>query len=545
MRKKNRTTDETNYWESMADSLLGLIFCILLILILLILFIIRNDGNDKVDYTLGDTYTDYDGGGYDETNPTVDDDDDYHVIATEVYHDGGDGNGDGDGDDDFPDPYPGQEGEGIDKAAVYVQVVDGETNRTIKQRGIQFELYTARRVLEILNTYYPDKVEYKKYETDDAGVFYLPEKLNLDGYFFKNLTTVTGYDKAENVEFNLEQSYDWPEPYVVTIPLFPSKNIIRVQLRDADTGANLSGSAFHVIAAEDIRTKDDTLRYEKGEIVDTIKLDETGYGESIQLYLGNYTLAQSVIPRYYAKTEDVAVRVADKSKGTALVTEVSAQKTAVLVTVEDALYSTTRLEQSGFVLQTKEKSVNYVSDEDGSFCITNLEKNMTYQLKQTKSRENYYPDTEIHSFTVDADGKIEEQIVSEMYIDNLITRLSFGICDFLLRGQISDVNLALYNASDDVVRIWDSTGLEQQIEGLETGEYLLVMRGRKENGHSITVEQVPDIQYHTYYLWTTVDTCIVIILGIFLIVCIILLVRFIKRKIQKKREKKGEFTVNA
>lgn len=30
--------------------------------------------------------------------------------------------------------------------------------------------------LQILNTYYPEKISYREYETTEEGVFYLPEK---------------------------------------------------------------------------------------------------------------------------------------------------------------------------------------------------------------------------------------------------------------------------------------------------------------------------------------------------------------------------------
>lgn len=548
MKKKNRKTDEVNYWESMADSLIGLLFLILLIVLLLILYIIRYNNNQHIDDELGNTYYD-------------DYDDDWDGVTTTTWHDYGgwggvttitttyyehhDDGGGGDGDDDYPDPDPGKDGDGMDKAAVYVQVIDGETERTIKEKGIQFELYTYNNILQILNTYYPKKIEYKKFETDEFGVFYLPEKINLYTYYFKNLTKIDGYDKADNVEFRIEESYDWPDPFVVTIPMYPSKNIIKIQLKDADTMNNLTGSTFDVVAAEDIRTKDETLRYSKGDIADTIKLDENGYGESKELFLGSYTLKQHIIPTYYAKTDNLDVKVADKSKGNAPVHEIPDMKTRVNVSVKDALYDTTMLENAEFSLSKGDNVFvgNYKTDDTGKFVITDLDKNTTYYLRQTKAPSLYRKDAEVHEFKVDKYGFIDDKVISDIEIDNVITRLSFGVCDFLLRGQISDVNMALYDSADTVIKVWDSTGLEQIIEGLDEGNYILVMSGKKDKGQKLTVEQIADMQIHTYYLWTTTDTIIVIVLGGIFMAFIIFLIKYIrKRKEKKDNDRKGKVT---
>src|SRR5699024_1904269 len=97
---------------------------------------------------------------------------------------------------------------------------------------------------------------------------------------------------------------DLPNPYVVQIRLAPCKNIIRIQMSDADTQLPVGGGTFRVVAAEDITTLDGTVRYTTGQVVDTIECDEEGYGESIELYLGKYVVQQAVSPDYYATMEE-------------------------------------------------------------------------------------------------------------------------------------------------------------------------------------------------------------------------------------------------
>lgn len=548
MKKRKRHTDEPNYWEPMADSLLGLLFCILLIVLLLILYLIHYKDNENIDDKYGDTYSEYVGDNSKE--------DDYDVYVTEITHPyepdndndnggGGDSGSGGDGNFDYPIPQPGlTEGDGTDKAAVYVQVIDGETNRTIKQSGIQFELYTADdNALKELNTYYPKRVEYKKFETDDKGVFYLPEKIELQNYYFKNLTSIAGYDKADDVKFKIEEPHEWDEPYTVTVALYPSKNIIRVQLKDADTGKNLSGSTFTVTAAEEIRTKDDTIRYREGEVVDTIRLDGAGYGESKEVYLGKYNVSQQQIPTYYARVDAIDVVVANKSKGTPVLNELFDPKTKMYVSVHDALYEANEISDAVFTLLrgSEIKIGDYTTDESGKILITNLEKNTTYHFRQESTQENYIIDKYEHSFFVDGDGYINEDVTGYADVYNVITRASFGICDFILRGQISDINMAIMDAEDNPVQVWNSTGLEQLIEGIAPGDYLVVMRGNKNNAKKITIEDKAEVQVHCYYIWTVTDTCIVIILCLVLVLFIVFMAKYYKKKKEKKEEeKKGQ-----
>ena len=157
MKKKNRKYDEVNYWESMADSMVGLLLCILLITMLLILYLVRIPDEDYVDQEQGNNYEQYedaDDGGGNHTNGVDEEGDDWdeEEYEEESYGGGGGYGGGGDGEEDNPfenpEPTLGEE-EGSEKAAVLVQVVDGETGRTVKKSGIEFELYEADSALQV------------------------------------------------------------------------------------------------------------------------------------------------------------------------------------------------------------------------------------------------------------------------------------------------------------------------------------------------------------------------------------------------------------
>ena len=549
MKKHKRKYDEVNYWESMADSMVGLLLFVLLILLLLIMYVVQLPDDD-----LGNTYQQNtvvdDGGGnygnYDESDEDGDTYNDDHDSGSDLDEGGGGTGGAGDTDDEknkFEDPDPGAgNGEGSNKAAVYVQVVDEETGVTIKKKGIEFELYGSGSALQVLSTYYPKKTDYKKYQTDESGVFYLPEKLYLASYYLHALSTIKGYDIADNVNFTLNEAYDWDDPYILTVPMHPSKNIIRVQLVDKDNGENISDATFDVIASENIVTQDGTTRYREGDVVDTIELDENGYGESKEIYLGKYQLRQNKVPEFYAKTsEDTAVEVKSKTEAAVpAVTEITEEKTSVTVSLTDALYDTKYISGAKFELSAESggKTETYKTDDKGRFTIIDLKKNTTYHIKQVSAVSDYELSNEDYSFTVNGDGLIDGNETEEIKVTNRIIRISVGIKDKLFRGQVSDVNIAIHDAEDNTVKVWDSTGLEQTIEGLTPGEYMVIINGNKDQAQKIRVEDKTELQAFSFEQWTVADIGAIIGVSFVVIGMIVILVIVGKRRRQRKIEDK-------
>ena len=544
---KNRQHEAVNYWESMSDILVGLLLCILLIVLLLILYLVRIPEEVFVDDDKGNSYAynyDPDDGGGNFGYPEVQDDDHYHDYDyPEPDHDAGGGGGWGSNGDEEPlptlmptlEPQPTYEvGPGLDKTAVFVQIVDGETQSTIKQKGVEYELYSSDDMLQTLSVYYPVKIDYTKYETNADGVFYLPEKLSQGSYYLHGLTAIRGYDTSENTSFVIDESRDWPDPFVVTVELYPSRNTIRVQLKDRDSGRKLSGGAFNVIAETDIVTADGTTRYHAGQIVDTIELDESGYGESVQLYLGKYRLEQTTVPEFYAALEEkpsVTVQKSSRSGKTAL-TELAQQRTSIQLTLVDALYPARGLEGARFALTSgsSAESRSLTTDADGRIRLNELRANTTYRLRQISAPENYSLDPEEYSFRVDGRGYIDGSAEATLTLTNEIVRVSIGVKGMLFSGLASDENVALYTSDDELVTIWNSTAIEQVIEGLAPGEYKLVVNGNMEGAQRIQVRQTAEMQQFYCKRWMTSDIGLLCGLSAIAVGVVFLAVYFIRRR---------------
>lgn len=546
MKKTNRKNTEVSYWESMADSMVALLLCILLIMLLLMLYLVRIDDNDMLDDQLGYGYEDYqdpDDGGGNHRNGQIDDEDGDTFDWNDSVGGGGGGGGGGEEDENYlyEDPDPGiGEGEGSDWAAVLVQVIDGETERTIKKEGITFELYRHDAMLQTLSTYYPKKISYKQYKTDANGVFFLPERIHLGRYYLHCLTAVPGYDTGENTYFEIDKDYDWPDPFVVNVKLYPSKNAIEVHLKDASDGKALTGASFQVIAAENVTTADGTLRYREGSVVDNITVGADGVGISKDLYLGSYLLRQKAVPEYYGKMEkDVAVTL--KSRTAAKKTEIVDTyelKTALEVQVVDALYDTTVLPGTKFTLRSDAGVIlsHYQADEQGRFTIGNLRKNTSYRIRQETVQPGYQSLQEDLIFRVNADGYIGGTVRAQQRIKNRTLRISVGVQDKLFRNLVSDVNLALMDSEGAVVRNWTSTGMEQVIQGLSFGEYRLIVGGKEESAVTILVEDVTEMQEFRLQRWTTTDIAVIIALCSVAIGLVILLGWLLKKRIKRKKE---------
>lgn len=531
--KKNQH-DEINFWQSTTDILSALLLVTMLVMLLLILYLMHVpqeewDGYGNVTPTPRPTVTPHFGeGDFDEDEEEGDEEDEWNgggggnelhtytpypsvtpsstVTPTPTptpYNPAGGGGGDG-----GHDPY----GE-FGKAAVYAMIVDGETGRVIPKPGIIFELFSDSNIRQTLNTYYPERIWYQEFITTELGTFYLPEKIPLESYYFRAQNAPEGYDNAEPAAFSLDEPYDWPEPYVVRIPFFPSKNIIHVSMADAETGEPVSGGSFRVLAAQDIITSDGTMRFALGEAADVIVCGEDGLGESIELYLGNYTVAQEQIPPYYAalgRSDTVTVRKKD-TYDTSVYLSYPCVKTKISVSANDAAYTHLPLAGLDFeVFRVGDASGPQImtTDAEGRFVLTNLEKNSTYSIRQLTAHADYRFDPEPCTIFVDDKGLIEENPVYDLNIANRIIRASVSVTDSLLGSIRSDVSMGLYDETGAVVRLWTSSAMPEVFEGLAPGRYALIVDGNTKQQQSIFVEDVSQVQTFEYKMWTGMDTAL-------------------------------------
>ena len=502
-RPRKRNQGEIDYWQPTSDLLISLLLVLLLVILLLGLYLLHTP--ETINNAPWDGDASYEADGIDDADGSAEEREEHLYDYPEPPReaDNGGGNGDGDGSGDGSDKGPGEEpDEGI-KSAVFVMLIDTETKRTIKEAGVEFELYSEDNGLQILNTYYPEKISYRKYETTENGTFYLPEKVFHGGYYLRELTAASGYDMGEDQHFLIKKLYDWPEPYLVQVPVFPSQNVIRVQMNDQQSGLPLSGGRFEVVAAENIITQDGTLRYNAGQVVGEIVCGEDGSGQSEPLYLGKYKIRQSAIPDYYAGLlQPIDAAVAKKTDVAPDPVKVLSEKTRFTVTVSDELQPEKGLEGVEFEITGGTEPVTKTTDRTGKFTMTDLEKGVSYRIRQVSRSGDYLPDGEEHVLSVSANGLIDNKPSAQLDLTNRLIRVTVSLKDALLGSQINDVNLALYDSSEELVHTWTTTGVPVTFTDLPVGNYTVVRDGDKNRKYLITVEDTAQPQSLEVSLFT-------------------------------------------
>ena len=502
-RHRQEPNEEYNFWQPATDMMSGLVFVLVLIIALLGLYLLS-------DYT-----------GYEEASSVSSEEaasSEWHDNDDGWYHERGDGDGDGDGNGQFDQQIiqtggGGGYGEDGIKTAVFVEVVDDETERRIPEAGVTFELYRTDTThlqngsLQTLNTYYPEKISYREYETTGEGTFYLPEKIWQGSYYFHQLSEPEGYDAAADTYYDVDRMYDWPEPYIVQIRVAPCKNIIRLQMNDAETQQPVGGGIFRVIAAEDIITKDGTVRYTQGQQVDTITCDEAGYGESVELYLGKYTVQQQSSPNYYTTMQqDLDAEVEKKNGSDPELHKIDTEKTRILLNVTDELTSSA-LEGAVFTVTNRRTGTTQTvaTDGAGQIRLTDLDKSTTYLIREQQAPENYRPDDADHTVTVAADGRIDGAGGTTLDITNRLLRVSISAVDTVLRSNTEGEQLSLYNEQDQLIRSWTSSDSGQLFTDLTEGSYYVV-RGKADPANArkypFTVQDTASTQNWTVPVFT-------------------------------------------
>ena len=575
-KKRNNGDDELNFWQPASDMFSALLLILMLVILMLGLYLVQIPEFRQKDPDAGNTYADSDHDSDNDESPTVSPE-----PTAFFWFPGGGGNGDGGGfvsqgmdpqasPSASPSPTvtptpdlpghsaagsgggegggegagegPGEEPDLGLKSAVYVMIVDADTDRSIKEAGVQFELYGENHSLQVLNTYYPERIAFRLYETMESGSFYLPEKIQLGTYELHELTEPEGYDATANVEFALTETYDWSDPLVIRIPLYPARNIIRLRMTDAETGQPLAGGEFDVIAAENIITSDGTLRYRMGQVVSTIVCDENGVGESEEVYLGQYLIRQRITPDYYvAMDSDIETTVEKKSGSLPSQYAVTSTRTRISISLKDELYPTRGISGAVFsvdALGGTAPAREVTTNNAGNIVLDDLEKGVTYRITQMSSEENFRIDRTPYTVQISGDGRIDGETETSLELFNHMIRVSIGITDEFSGIQVSDINLALYDAGGTLVRAWTSTGAPLMFNGLEPGSYYIIRGADISTRLDIQVYDTAEVQQINVQTSYIVRFLIIGgVAGLLLIIAlVVLLVILRKRKKRRKRE---------
>ena len=205
---------------------------------------------------------------------------------------------------------------------VNVIKVDAESGKSIPYAGAGFKIYDPQGNQVKMTFTYPTPTTIDVFYTDANGSLVTPEKLDYGkGYSIVEVQAPYGYVLDDTpVYFDITEENSTEEGGVTVVkvnkPNMAQKGTITVEKtgevfsgvnasgsEDSDViyqpvyeVAGLEGAVYEVRAAEDISTPDGTLRYSKGEVVDTITTSSGGFVKSKELYLGKYEVKEITAP---------------------------------------------------------------------------------------------------------------------------------------------------------------------------------------------------------------------------------------------------------
>ena len=185
---------------------------------------------------------------------------------------------------------------------ITITKTDKETGKPIIGADAVFELRAAEDIITADGT-----VRYRKGQLIDTlttknGVV-TSGLLYLGSYTITEITAPEGY-LLDGTPHTVTLTYGGQDAALVTegitIENAPQMGQIVITKVDAETGKPiiLSSATFEVYAAEDIITPDGTVRYTKGQLVDTL-VTENGVATSKLLYLGDYIVMETIAPEGY------------------------------------------------------------------------------------------------------------------------------------------------------------------------------------------------------------------------------------------------------
>ena len=346
----------------------------------------------------------------------------------------------------------------------FIKVVkkDAETGKTIPYAGAGFQIYDTAGNKVTMTFTYPTPTTIDTFYTDADGQLVTPEKLEYGkGYSLVEVQAPYGYVlDSTPVSFDVTEENATQEGTIKLVkvekPNMAQKGTISVEKTgEVFFGVNVSGeegkdviyqpvykvkgltgATYEITADEDVVTPDGTLRYQKGDVVDTITTDEEGTAKSKELYLGKYTVTETKAPEGMVINKDghqVELTYAGQEVAvTETATSFYNERQKVKISLEKVLEQdetfgigkNDELKNISFGLYAKEDIVSEsgtVIPADGLIEIIGLAEDGTatvatdlpfgsYYIKEMATDEHYILNDEQYAFTFDYAGQDTETV---------------------------------------------------------------------------------------------------------------------------------------
>ena len=326
--------------------------------------------------------------------------------------------------------------------------------------------------------YGADGQEVGKITTDKDGNGSL-ENLVLGTYTVKETKAPEAYDLDWNT-YTVELTYKDQNTAIILGNVDSKENVKtgRIEIKKTDTEGNpLKGGEFGIYANADMYIGD-TL-YKKGQLVVSIKTDDSGVARSDDLPYGSYYVKEISAPNQEAgnshnfvlsdDTQYVKVNGKNKTDSVTFVDKkVTASKTTITGTDEIKGAVMTVTDNDGKVIDT------WVSG-DKEHYVSGLEEGKTYTLIEETAPEGYVRAEEI-TFTV-TNEKVDQEV------NMFDAQVKVTKTDALTGDAVKGAEFTVFDKDGNIVDKWTTDGTAHAVSGLDAGKEYIIKETKTPEGY--------------------------------------------------------------
>ena len=397
-----------------------------------------------------------------------------------------------------------------DQHGAWIQLakIDQDSLKPVLRAGTEFQILKSDRntVVELKDSTNHKIVD--TFATNDKGIAYLPQKLEVGTYYLVETKAPYGYLlNSDPVEFKVDTANTWDQLITWSKKDKEVKGIVTITKTDAET-KKIAGARFGIYADEDIISGDGTLQAKKGTQVDTVVIGSDGTGTSRELYLGSYHAAEIQAPSGYtlAPTK-FPVTLSYKDEKTPIVyAHIDSTNKPTTVKLTKYEWATDKNGEWSDDAPTKtlsgitftitkvggEKDNRYsngniylggteVTGNDGVILKKYVASGI-YAITETKTLPGYVLDTTPIYFTVDRDGYVFMSDAKGNALDgqtksdraetirkNQYTRWDFGKTD-VAGNEIAGAQMQVLDSKGNVAEYVDDSGKTQKAQWTSDGK---------------------------------------------------------------------------
>ena len=200
--------------------------------------------------------------------------------------------------------------------------IDSETKKIIPVKGAEFKIKSLQTGDFITMPKNNEDGKTDTFYTNDEGYLITPEALSYGEYELIEVKAPDGYVLAKDpIQFKVDGSSNgiieirFENTSQKGIVEFTKKGQIPKDIKIEETKYGklheiiyeykpLENVTYDIIAKENIITNDGTIRFKKGDVIETLTTDEKGKWKSSELYLGKYQAIEKSAPNGYIISSD-------------------------------------------------------------------------------------------------------------------------------------------------------------------------------------------------------------------------------------------------